>query len=292
MEINAKTKIDDLLKQHPYLIDFLITLSPMFKNLKNPVMRKTLGKVASLEKVAGIGGLEVESLISALNAEIKKQTGNVPVSDASAPDLQGDGPQKPGGFLIDLHGRDARFAESIEPVEPDQLVLVLLLKVGRTVGDDQGRGAVRGGVKSLPPEAGVLGWPGAVERALRVVPSRFVAKAEDDLPSYVKIGVVAGDGGAVIWPLLVGVNRAKELLMTGDMLDAEEAFRIGLVNHVVPHEELMEVVRNRAAQLVSGSTLAIRGTKKSVNAYMKWMVNQVLDLSMLLEKECIDKMLR
>jgi enoyl-CoA hydratase len=110
--------------------------------------------------------------------------------------------------------------------------------------------------------------------------------------THVKIGVVAGDGGAVIWPLLVGVNRAKELLMTGDMLDAQEAFRIGLVNHVVPHEKLMEVVRDRAKQLVSGSTLAIRGTKKSVNAYLKWMVNQVLDLSMLLEKECFDRMLR
>ena len=110
--------------------------------------------------------------------------------------------------------------------------------------------------------------------------------------THVKVGIVAGDGGAVIWPLLVGVNRAKELLMTGDMLDAQEAFRIGLVNHVVPHEQLMEVVRERARQLVSGSTLAIRGTKKSVNAYMKWMVNQVLDLSMHLEKECFDKMLR
>jgi enoyl-CoA hydratase len=110
--------------------------------------------------------------------------------------------------------------------------------------------------------------------------------------THVKVGVVAGDGGAVIWPLLVGVNRAKELLMTGDLLDAQEAFRIGLVNHVVAHEELMDATRDRARQLVAGSTAAIRGTKKSVNAYMKWMVNQVLDLSMLLEKECFDRMLR
>jgi len=41
MELNAKTKIDDLLKQHPFLLDFLITLSPHFKNLKNPLIRKT-----------------------------------------------------------------------------------------------------------------------------------------------------------------------------------------------------------------------------------------------------------
>jgi enoyl-CoA hydratase len=110
--------------------------------------------------------------------------------------------------------------------------------------------------------------------------------------THVKVGIAAGDGGAVIWPLLVGVNRAKELLMTGDMLSAEEAFRIGLVNHVVPHEELMDVVRRRAGQLLSGNAQAIRGTKKSVNAYLHWMVNQVLDLSMHLEKECFDRMLR
>jgi enoyl-CoA hydratase len=110
--------------------------------------------------------------------------------------------------------------------------------------------------------------------------------------THVKVGLVAGDGGAVIWPLLVGVNRARELLMTGDMLDAEEAFRIGLVNHVVPHERLMEVVRDRAKQLVAGSALAIRGTKRSVNAYLKWMVSQVFDLSMQLEKECLDRVFR
>ena len=49
MGINAKTKIDDLLKQYPFLEDFLITLSPKFKGLKNPIMRKTMGKVATLD---------------------------------------------------------------------------------------------------------------------------------------------------------------------------------------------------------------------------------------------------
>ncbi len=51
MELTANTKIDDLLKQYPFLLDFLITLSPIFKNLKNPIMRKTIGKVATLRKV-------------------------------------------------------------------------------------------------------------------------------------------------------------------------------------------------------------------------------------------------
>jgi DUF438 domain-containing protein len=84
MELNAKTKVDELLKQYPFLLDFMITLSPVFKNLKNPVMRKTVGKVATLEKAAAIGGLEVASLISSLSAEIDRQTGRVKDSGAGA----------------------------------------------------------------------------------------------------------------------------------------------------------------------------------------------------------------
>jgi hypothetical protein len=66
MEINATTKIDDLLKEYPFLEDFLVTLSPKFKGLKNPIMRKTIGKVATLSKVAGIGGLELDDFLTAL----------------------------------------------------------------------------------------------------------------------------------------------------------------------------------------------------------------------------------
>ena len=134
MQLNARTKIDDLLKQYPFLLDFLITLSPAFKNLKNPVMRKTIGKVASLEKAAGIGGLEVENLISALNAEIKKQTGDVSVSGASAPDLQDDAltdsAQKQAvlkSIIKDLHnGQDMevlkqRFRELVSGVEATEV---------------------------------------------------------------------------------------------------------------------------------------------------------------------------
>src|SRR3970282_2398626 len=47
---------------------------------------------------------------------------------------------------------------------------------------------------------------------------------------HVKMGITAGDGGAVIWPLLIGVNRAKQWLMTGDIMSADEAYALGLVN--------------------------------------------------------------
>jgi len=54
MDINAKTKIDEMLKQYPFLEDFLITLSPKFKGLRNPIMRKTIGKVATLDMASKI----------------------------------------------------------------------------------------------------------------------------------------------------------------------------------------------------------------------------------------------
>jgi len=110
--------------------------------------------------------------------------------------------------------------------------------------------------------------------------------------THVKVGLVAGDDGAVIWPLLVGVNKAKELLMTGEMLDAQEALRIHLVNHVVPHEDLIPTALEKARRLASGNTFAIRATKRAVNVYLKWMANQVLDLSLSLERLSFERLLR
>jgi enoyl-CoA hydratase len=103
---------------------------------------------------------------------------------------------------------------------------------------------------------------------------------------HVRIGVVAGDGGAIIWPWLVGAARAKEFLMTGDLLTAEEAYRIGLVNHVVPADELMQKALALADRLANGPTQAIRGTKVSVNKILRETVNLVLDTSLALEKLC------
>jgi enoyl-CoA hydratase len=104
--------------------------------------------------------------------------------------------------------------------------------------------------------------------------------------THVKVGLAAGDGGAVIWPILVGVNKAKELLMTGEVIDADEALRIGLVNHVVPHDQLQEKVMETAQELAAGHTMAIRSTKKAVNLYIKWMLNQVFDYSCSMEYQC------
>ena len=103
---------------------------------------------------------------------------------------------------------------------------------------------------------------------------------------HVRIGVTAGDGGAVIWPHLVGMARAKEYLMTGDSVSAVDAERIGLVNHVVPADRLVAEAQAFAQRLARGSRMAIRSTKASVNKTLRQSVNLILDTSLALEKEC------
>jgi enoyl-CoA hydratase/carnithine racemase len=100
---------------------------------------------------------------------------------------------------------------------------------------------------------------------------------------HVRMGLVAGDGGAVIWPLLLGVHRAKEYLMTGDLIPAPEAERIGLINHVVPLDELPAKARELAERLAAGPTWAVRWTKASINKVLRERMNLILDASLAYE---------
>jgi len=100
---------------------------------------------------------------------------------------------------------------------------------------------------------------------------------------HVRVGVVAGDGGAVIWPQLVGYARAKEYLMTGDPIPGKEAERIGLINHVVPDADLDARVDAFARKLAAGAPQAIRYTKVSVNLRLKEIAHTILDASMAYE---------
>jgi len=100
---------------------------------------------------------------------------------------------------------------------------------------------------------------------------------------HVRVGLVAGDGGAVIWPLLCGLAKAKEYLMTGDLISAAEAERIGLVNHVVPPEQVRPKALELAHRLANGPTRAIRWTKLACNKRLRDEVNLVLEASLAME---------
>ena len=102
---------------------------------------------------------------------------------------------------------------------------------------------------------------------------------------HARIGLVAGDGGAAIWPLLVGISRAKEFLMRGSLINGKEAERIGLVNYAVPTEQVLPKATEIAQELADGATWAIRWTKLSVNRILKQNMHMILDASMSLEHE-------
>ena len=100
---------------------------------------------------------------------------------------------------------------------------------------------------------------------------------------HVSIGLVAGDGGAVIWPQLIGYARAKEYLLTGDLIPASEAARIGLINHAVPVNDLDAKVQEFADRLAAGATKSISWTKVSVNIGLKQLVQSVMETSLAYE---------
>lgn len=100
---------------------------------------------------------------------------------------------------------------------------------------------------------------------------------------HVRIGLVAGDGGAVIWPMLVGPNRAKEFLMRGNLIVASEAERMGLVNYALPADEVLPRARALAQELADGAPWAIRWTKLAVNKAIKDQFNLIMDASYALE---------
>ena len=98
--------------------------------------------------------------------------------------------------------------------------------------------------------------------------SSDVAIASDDAKigdPHVSIGLVAADGGALLWPQLAGYMRAREYLLTGVPIPAPRAVELGLISDAVPRAELDARVDDLADRLVNGATSAIRWTKMAIN---------------------------
>jgi enoyl-CoA hydratase len=111
----------------------------------------------------------------------------------------------------------------------------------------------------------------------------FMARDAKIGDPHVRIGLAAGDGGAVIWPHLIGFARAKEYLMTGDLLDAARACEIGLINHAVERDQLDDAVDAFCDRLACGSKDAIRWTKVAVNLELKRIAHSVMEVGMAYE---------
>ncbi len=100
---------------------------------------------------------------------------------------------------------------------------------------------------------------------------------------HVSVGLVAGDGGAFIWPQLVGYAKAKHYLLTGDLMTAAEAERIGLVTKVVAPEDLDAEVYGLAERLAGGALKAINWTKITANLPLKALFHAHFDAGLAYE---------
>ena len=100
---------------------------------------------------------------------------------------------------------------------------------------------------------------------------------------HVQVGLVAGDGGAAIWPLLVGPIAAKRHLMLGDPLGADEALRLGIAAEVCPADDVPAAAQRWARRLAAQAPLAVQGTKIAVNAQIKQALLTSFDVSTALE---------
>jgi enoyl-CoA hydratase/carnithine racemase len=85
---------------------------------------------------------------------------------------------------------------------------------------------------------------------------------------HVTIGLVPGDGGTVLWPLLAGLPAARAYLLTGDRVSAVEAHRLGLVHQVVPGDMLLEAARGFADKIAARPVFAVRETKRALNLHL------------------------
>jgi enoyl-CoA hydratase/carnithine racemase len=93
---------------------------------------------------------------------------------------------------------------------------------------------------------------------------RFAAEGARFSMGYVKVGLIPGDGGCYYLPRIVGLPKALELIWTGDMVDAQEALRIGYVSNVFPTEELLPAALAFAERIARGPAVAVQLAKRLV----------------------------
>jgi 2-(1,2-epoxy-1,2-dihydrophenyl)acetyl-CoA isomerase len=97
--------------------------------------------------------------------------------------------------------------------------------------------------------------------------------------SFVKLGIVPGDGGAWLLPRAVGLSRACEMAFTGGLIDAAQALAWGLVSHVVPHDRLMDTARELAARIAANPGHALRMTKRLIQEGQHMRLDSLLQIS-------------
>lgn len=100
---------------------------------------------------------------------------------------------------------------------------------------------------------------------------------------HMNIGVPPGDGGSLIWPVLIGLARAKQYLFTSDAISAKEAERIGLIYKAVPKDQMLPKAMELATRLANGPTLGVRWAKAALNQWLRVAATNVFQYSWALQ---------
>lgn len=151
-------------------------------------------------------------------------------------------------------GADIKEMENMSPMEARNFLLF-----GQDVFNELGN-------LEKPTIAAINGFAlgGGCELALACDIILASENAKLGLPE-VSLGLHPGFGGTQRLPRLIGKAKAKELIFTGDMIDAHEALKIGLVNRVLPNDKLIEDAKNLANKIMSRGSIAIKLAKASIN---------------------------
>lgn len=104
--------------------------------------------------------------------------------------------------------------------------------------------------------------------------------------SFIKVGIIPGDGGAWLLPRIVGMSRAAEMVLTGDMIDAQQALSYGLVSRVVAADELLQTARDLAGRITQHASHGVRLTKRLLREGLRSPLETVLELSAVYQAVC------